>query len=141
MPEPVKEPTVSVHGVPQSQFESGNLPGSTPQGGGKKKWILWIGLGIVGVIVLFMLFSGGGTSSTTPDNPSKGTGSDNANIDAELQKLQSEIDQLLADKNKKQPPPKKKKKKKDGDGDLTLDPGALHHILDTHGFAPHQKLG
>lgn len=143
MTEVKKEPTVSVHGVPQSQFEHDNLPGSgsggQPAPGSGKKWILWIGLGVVGLIVVFMLFGGGGQQ--TPDTTGgSGHGTDSAAVDAELQKLQSEIDQLLAGQKKKQPPPKKKKKKKkDKDNDI---PGeALHHLLDTHGFADHQQLG
>lgn len=111
-----------------------------------KKWILWIGLGIVGIVVLFMLFGGGIGASTanTSTNPTGGSG--NANLDSELNQLQSEINQLLGAQGKGggggQPPPKKKKKDKDGDalGGLPTTPDALHHVSDTHGFASHQRL-
>lgn len=143
MPEVKNEPTVSVHGVPKSQYEAGAVPSSV--GGFDKKWILWIGLGIVGVIILFMFLGGGIGASTanTSTNPSGGSG--NANLDSELNQLQSEIDQLLG-KGKGggggQPPPKKKKKDNDAlTGGLPLTNDSLHHVVDTHGFASHQRLG
>jgi hypothetical protein len=140
MPETKNEPTVSVHGVPKSQYESGAVGGSpsAPAGGFDKKWILWIGLGIIGIIVLFVLFGQG--SGTLPTGSGTGTSSDQANIDAELQKLQSEIDQLIAN-NKQLPPPPPKKKKKGDDSSIHMSPTALSHFNDTHGFAVHQKLG
>jgi hypothetical protein len=71
------EPTVSVHGVPQSQYDQNMAQGQQPGGGGivgniKQHWPVWtVGIGIATIVVIYLVYRA--QSNSAVNNPASST--------------------------------------------------------------------
>lgn len=89
------EPTVSVHGVPQSQYNAQpGAPGAGTMGGGgggiaqhfKQHWIAYsLGIGAAGLVIMFLIYrqnSAASTAATVTGNSASGSTTPPATIDS-----------------------------------------------------------
>lgn len=89
MVESVKEPTVSIHGVPKSQYESGqamptpdtSVPDTEPTGGGgigdhfRRHWVAYsLGLAAAGVVVAYLAYRNNQNNSYAVTTGNSATG-------------------------------------------------------------------
>lgn len=87
------EPTVSVHGMPQSQYNAQQGGGAMGGGGGggiiqhfKDHWIMYsLGIGAAGLVIMFLIYrqnSAASTAATVTGNSTTGSTTPPASIDA-----------------------------------------------------------
>src|SRR5438309_1250319 len=114
-----REPTVSVHGVPKSQYDSGQAVGTPGPGGGSGPtgiiqdikahpvWAVSIGIGVIAIaIMVYFWFQGRSSNTSSLIDPTTGQpySLENGNnpqamygsqLDADYQQLISEQNQIL----------------------------------------------
>lgn len=113
-----REPTVSVHGVPKSEYEAGTAVPASGGGGGivgslKHHWMWWlIAAGILIVAYVIYVKYGNNQSTNAAIDPNTGlpvgaTSPDQlwgSQLDADMQQIMSFQNQLLGQLNNQNPP-------------------------------------